>query len=345
MAKTKRFFISDIHLTSQDRYDDMEYRSWYKPPEHDPRLLGFLDNYVLGNVDNVKDVILLGDIFNTWMCPANVVPPTYEQIFKSNRNVLDKFQDIINRGINLFFIPGNHDFDVKPAEIMGAINGIRVIRYYLSGRIHAEHGHDYDLFNRARGWSTLIFGWPIGYFMSRLIASAGGDEFATLDLVKYIDDILEAPFTSQSIYGSIIEGLAERAGLEDNDEIRMSEANSLRIGDIKERCNRLGDIYSIRELVNNLYERRYLDATADRLCRELSADVVVFGHTHKAKIDKDWFLVENRIYANSGSWCKNHAYCVEIDKDRHPAHPLHVYLHKVDDKGNILKADTKEERL
>ncbi|MFC1714582.1 metallophosphoesterase [Candidatus Poribacteria bacterium] len=336
MARTKRIFISDIHLTSQERYDDEQYSSWYDPDIHGPRLLGFLDNYVLANAGGIKDVVLLGDIFNTWMCPCDMEPPTYAQIFQDNRIVMDKFKELTDNGINVFYSRGNHDFDLESGEIEDVFkkNGnenerFRVIGSYLSGRIHAEHGNEYDLFNRPDRQTDPAFARPIGYFISRLVASAGGDRYATLDMAGYLDDLLEAAVTSQNIYTSIIEALAERAGLDENARILMPNSRELTISQVKARYATLD--YSKRELLANLYERRYLDGTADRLCKRFEYNVVVFGHTHKAKIDKDFFLVDDRIYANTGSWCKDNAYCVEINKTSR----THVRLYRINDDGTV----------
>ena len=60
-------------------------------------------------------------------------------------------------------------------------------------------------------------------------------------------------------------------------------------------------------------------------------------------IDKDFFLVQDRIYANTGSWCKQNAYCIEVDKQPDSARPTKVTLHKVGGKGQIL--DSKSEQV
>jgi len=41
--------------------------------------------------------------------------------------------------------------------------------------------------------------------------------------------------------------------------------------------------------------------------------VVVFGHTHAAKIDKDSLFVKDRVYVNSGNWCGKEAHCVVVE--------------------------------
>lgn len=195
MAKTKRFFISDIHLNSQTLYDDPKQPAWYNPEIHNPRLLGFLEKTVLAQKDQVKDLILLGDVFNTWVCPAKKVPPKYSEIFTANRPVLNMFKKI----------------------------------------------------------------------------------------------------------------------MKGTDSIVLPQQKKISIQALKQRFERLSDVYNLNELINDLYQRRYLNGPAERLCKRFNFNVVIFGHTHNAMLDKDWFFTEDRIYANTGCWCKPNAHCVEVD--------------------------------
>lgn len=340
---TKRIFLSDIHLSSKKLYDDPHGPTWYRPEVHGPRLLRFLNEIVLGSKDQIKDVILLGDVFNTWLCSAHATPPTYGQIFSANKEVLSKLKELIKAGISLFYIKGNHDFDLPPAAIRKAVPGIQVVRSYRSGRMHAEHGHRFDLFNRPDYVTDPGHGRPIGYFITRLVASVEDTGFGILDLPTYLDDVLEAAITSQNLYSSIIEGLAERAGMRGEDEIAMPGPGKqvVTIDELKDRYQVLDELYGRRELISNLYERRYLNGSADQICHRSEVNVVVFGHTHKAMIDKDFFLVDDRIYANTGSWCKEKAHWVVIDKP--PGAPTTVCLHGIDKKGKMIAP--REEQL
>ena len=341
MIKTKRLFISDIHLSSEEIYKNHPDISWFKPDRHKQRLLKFIDNTIIAKKNNVKDVILLGDIFNTWICPASIPPPSYQEIFKANQDIINKFQDILTNDISLFYTNGNHDFDLMPAEIENRINGIRAIKYYRTGRIHAEHGNRFDIYNKPDFITDPAYGKPIGYFISRLVASAGGREIGILDLPSFIDDIIEAAVTDQNIFSSIIEGLAERVNMGDEDPIQMPNERKITIGELKQRYEKLSDVYNRRELIADLFQRRYLNGPADRLCQKYDFNIVVFGHTHNAMIDKDYFLVEDRIYANTGSWCKDKAYCVEIDKNPRASGRVRVNLYSVKDDGTVKRKATE----
>ena len=334
MAKTKRFFISDLHLSSQALYDDPKKPAWYDPAIHNPRLFGFLDKTVLAQKDQVKDLILLGDVFNTWVCPAKKNPPKYSEIFAANREVLNKFKEIIKAGIDIYYVNGNHDYDLDAVTLQKAIPGIKAINYYRTGRIYAEHGSQYDIYNKPDYVTDPAFGRPIGYFISRLVSTIGSDGFGLIDLADYLDDILEAALTPQNIFASIIEGLAERANLKETDGIVLPGQKKISIQALKERFQKLSEVYSINELISDLYQRRYLNGPADRLCKRYEFQVVVFGHTHNAMLDKDWFLTADRIYANSGCWCKPNAHSVEVDKSQDTKkQKTRVRLHKVNLKG------------
>lgn len=344
MAKTKRFFISDIHLSSQALYEDPKNPAWYDPEIHNPRLLGFLENTVLAQKDQIKDLILLGDIFNTWVCPAKKAPPKYSEIFKANRPVLDMFKKIRKAGISLYYVNGNHDYDLDRATLQRAIPGIATINCYRTGRIYAEHGSQYDIYNKPDYVTDPAFGRPIGYFISRLVSTIGADGYGLIDLADYLDDILEAALSSQNIFASIIEGLAERASMKEADRIVLPQQKGISIAELKERFERLSDVYTLNELISDLYQRRYLNGPADRLCKRYDFNVVVFGHTHNAMLDKDWFLTADRIYANTGCWCKKHAHSVEVDKSQDQNQKTRVRLHKVSlDGSSTVIADEEIE--
>ena len=138
MAKTKALFLSDIHLSSQERYNDTKFPCNYKPNIHTPRLTNFLRKYLGQNKSSLKDIVLLGDIFDTWACPAQKTPPTVEEIVLSNPEVI----------------------------------------------------------------------------------------------TTYFDDLLEAVFTPQNLFSSMIEGLAEKAGLSDTEEIVLSDTKTISINKV-----------------------------------------------------------------------------------------------------------------
>lgn len=351
MAKTKRIFLSDIHLGTKQLYEKAVAR--YNPDKHRTRLVNFIQNNVLAKADQMKDVVLLGDIFDTWTCLPDLEPPTYKKMFEDNPEEMQVFKGIVEKGINLFYVHGNHDFDLNPSELETAIPGIRVIRSYLgAGRSHAEHGHHHTLFSEIDFFSDPAFGRPIGYFVARAATKTHHRGSSLSDIISYLDDVIEVALTPQTLASSIIEAITERAGMNDNSTFTMPRrANAppdaslptVTVREVKARYAAFADRYGTSELRKRIYdELTKLGRAADSLCKEHSYNVVVFGHTHKATLDKDSILTEDRIYANSGAWCEEEAHCVEIDKGPLSS-TLRVRLHRVDMAGKIV--DTKVEEL
>ena len=124
----KRIFISDIHLGDDARYWDPipDRRARFFPSEHRDRLLNFLDKQIVAEKDNVKDLVLLGDVFDTWVCPFDALPPTYDSIFGSQENkpILDRLRQIAASNTNLCYVNGNHDYELTDAQLQAAIPGI-----------------------------------------------------------------------------------------------------------------------------------------------------------------------------------------------------------------------------
>lgn len=82
---TRRIFISDLHL-SEDR----------------PELLASLVDFVHTKTEGLDELYLLGDIFEAWVGDDD----TSEWLTQVGEILIS----LHNRGIALFFIPGNRDF-------------------------------------------------------------------------------------------------------------------------------------------------------------------------------------------------------------------------------------------
>ncbi len=77
--------------------------------------------------------------------------------------------------------------------------------------------------------------------------------------------------------------------------------------DVKERYKNLYDDWKDsvglwKSVQMIMCELNRLGTVADQLCRN-GVDIVIFGHSHDTKMDKDSFFVKDRIYANCGYWC------------------------------------------
>jgi len=313
MAGTKRIFISDIHLSSQERYNAAEKmkRARFNPQKHKTKLVNFLNKSVLEKENEIKDLVLAGDIFDTWVCPPDEAPPTFKEIFKSNPEIMDALRAIASSRINLFYLPGNHDYSIKKAEIESEIPGVIFVKAYDDSqlKLHAEHGNSHVLFNKS--FSKIAGGRPIGYFITRLVEHLGGYVSRFHDLISYSDDVIKLAAGKSNFFSLMIQALADRAGVK---EIVMnSRGRKISIKEINKMYKPLAKEHPPIEALTKLAVEGELENVGDRLCHKKGYKIVIFGHTHKAKIDKDSFLVADRIYANAGCWSQKKAHCVIAD--------------------------------
>jgi UDP-2,3-diacylglucosamine pyrophosphatase LpxH len=91
MARTKRVFISDIHMSDERSMTAQNPYCWFKK---NIRILErFLDEQLQST--DVKEVVILGDLFETWVVPTNYEPLTsFADICSNpaNKPVIDKLK-------------------------------------------------------------------------------------------------------------------------------------------------------------------------------------------------------------------------------------------------------------
>jgi UDP-2,3-diacylglucosamine pyrophosphatase LpxH len=311
----KRIIISDIHLGDDLRYSDPvpERRARFIPSEHRDRLLSFLDKQVVAKEDRVKDLVLLGDVFDTWVCPFDALPPTYDSIFSSleNQSILDSLRRVAASNINLYYINGNHDFDLTDARLRAEIPGIITKPEGYEDEelgLYAEHGHRFTLFNQS--YPNVANGLPIGYPITRLAEHLGGYVRGFKDLIGYLDEAFDLVTGRANIFEAILVGLAERAHAK---QIIMSDQETITIDQVMSMYKNLEYHDQPFKVGSKLASEGDLEKFGDRLSEKHGHKVVVLGHTHDAKIDKDSLFVQDRVYVNSGSWCGKEAHCVVVE--------------------------------
>jgi UDP-2,3-diacylglucosamine hydrolase len=84
----KAYFVSDVHLGL--RVGD--------PAERERRFAGFLRSLP----EDTEALYLLGDIWDFWYEYHDVVPKGYIRVFSA-------LQDLMDRGVKVYFFQGNHD--------------------------------------------------------------------------------------------------------------------------------------------------------------------------------------------------------------------------------------------
>lgn len=84
----KTYFVSDVHLGLQVG----------DPADRERRFADFLN----GLPSDTESLYLLGDIWDFWYEYRDVVPKGYVRVFAALTSLMD-------RGVNVYFFPGNHD--------------------------------------------------------------------------------------------------------------------------------------------------------------------------------------------------------------------------------------------
>ena len=82
------YFVSDVHLGLQGN----------DPADRERRFAGFLRSLP----ENTEALYLLGDIWDFWYEYRDVVPKGYVRVFSA-------LQDLMDRGVKVYFFQGNHD--------------------------------------------------------------------------------------------------------------------------------------------------------------------------------------------------------------------------------------------
>lgn len=188
--------ISDIHLSDR-RAAEGSY-GWFS--ENRERLLSFFD-YVIRERDYYREMVIAGDLFEEWVAPMDT--PTFADgkgrplserefllsIAETNRPVIERIKAVKAAGVDIVYVPGNHDMLVTAEDIdlvfgPGTVTQYRDAEglglYRPDSRTVIEHGHRYDFFNAPDPVSNLgIDGvtaenaiLPQGFFISKYTASS-----------------------------------------------------------------------------------------------------------------------------------------------------------------------------
>ncbi len=180
-ARNKIVVVSDIHLGIDDRYTEtLQNRALF---------IEFLQR--LQSTADVRELVINGDFLDEWYLPVYYPSHTnqtqfYKDVIANNQAVMDELNSIIDGGVKLVYIPGNHDMTLQADVLQQAIPGIvqawdadGLGVYYTGERneIAIEHGHRYDVFTAPDAvTNALLCGnadtiLPAGYFYARYAAT------------------------------------------------------------------------------------------------------------------------------------------------------------------------------
>ncbi len=223
-TRDKIVVISDIHLGIEDRYTETL--------ENLPLLIDFLQR--LQNTNDVRELVIAGDFLDEWFLPVYYPSYTdqnqfYKDVIANNQAVIDEFNNVIDSGIKLVYVIGNHDITLEADVLQEAIPGIVQARdaeglgtYYTGDRneIVIEHGHRYDVFSAPDtvtnaelcGNDDTIF--PAGYFYARYAATWVLEGRPTVEknlpVVTNVPDKTDADQYGAYLYYSILKHVSSR---------------------------------------------------------------------------------------------------------------------------------------
>jgi UDP-2,3-diacylglucosamine hydrolase len=142
----KSIFLADAHLK-------------YPTDENYRRLNSFLQNLP----EDIENLFILGDFFDFWFGYRKVVFSVYVPI-------LATLEALVQRGIKLYFIEGNHEISLGPffRTHLHAHSNPSELSVYLSGqRLYLAHG---DLLDDSQQWYRRWVGFIKSPFICRLIS-------------------------------------------------------------------------------------------------------------------------------------------------------------------------------
>lgn len=327
MVKTrKRVFISDLHMGYQETQPAPGEFPYVRLKGDGTKAAADFFRWVRESGE-FFELVLLGDILDRWCYPVDVFPPSYDQIADApeNREITRELRNLAQTsGITVTYLPGNHDQDMDRATVNRLFPGMVFLGdapghgVFKRGRLRAEHGNVYSLFNAPDPVNEPKSRLPLGYFVERIWATharkTGIEHHSGLGWFRYIDDLFRCS-GPKTISSCAFEMFLREAGL-DLDTIIVGvpgefdssgKVTARRIRDLYqhlfEQRDSAGPDETGRTALGALFADKSLGRVADDLCHPGETNLVIFGHSHEAELDRDWLFVEDRIYANCGAWC------------------------------------------
>jgi len=319
MAKT--IVVSDVHVSNGASY------SWFLPPCN-TMFTAALNKFA--NDSTITELVLLGDLVDTWLYPINVVPSTVAQIASLNPAVTAALQSCVANIPNVYFLNGNHDLEVTQNDLQPFNSGAKQIQLVKPGWYNAqhpgwrlEHGNAPDMFNAPDPSPDTLAGFPLGYYITRLVATAENQSILWKILQKIIEyfgsahkvaarlrtaPIAAAVSDDENLFVTLlINALEVAARVDDGFKIRFSDPaidNKYTVGDIKKHYQSLYNTWAQKypnpdQFISCMltgFLQNGLDWYAKIILAESTPPkVLVMGHTHYAETEG--------AYLNDGCWC------------------------------------------
>ncbi len=332
--------LSDIHI------GDGGPTCWYQPDVHEPALLTIID-WVTDRADDVRELVLLGDVVDLWTYPFGQRPPTFLEIAAANPTIFGP-DGAIARALdaldgNVVWVGGNHDMGIDPADAATVVSpgGHRLrllsdLEYQPLApdpRVLMSHGHTNTLFNAVdplSPWDEL----PSGHFVTRAVAEhwhrnlEPGQSVADLpgqgapnglDLSGLATAFARVGADGSGVVGLLFDYLLGSLDVGEEDEILMPDGSIATLADGRAAYGDVWSRWAEAHGGGSRGEIEALRATWGDAMEELAwfaqsdafrtnADIVVMGHTHGAVSDLDNSSVR---YLNAGFECPSAADAAE----------------------------------
>ena len=291
-----------------------------------PRHYGWLKKNIplLGNflaeqlkAPDVKELVILGDLFDTWVIPVDQAPLTsFGDICANPANapVIENLKALAGAdNIKLAYVPGNHDMGMSVYGISATrqfmettFPGIRFFcnkevpwAVYRVGTLAAEHGNHYCLFNAPVTWLPDTF-LPLGYFISRIVAykvkAAGHKKDPREIFFDFLSKYMKRPDLVEVVFDAVVAD----AGLNQGTNIDLGGLPGypapMTIGKVRSRFSNLiqkwketpGNINIPTAIVSDIGNLAWAASFAYFDHPGSNANIVIFGHTHIPIMDKHY---------------------------------------------------------
>ena len=362
----KRIFISDLHMgdgrSLTEHQPEYPYcYGWLRDDGDTQRITMLADflEYLMEHPHACDELIILGDLFDQWVCPAGFEPTTYDRIVnqtKQNSAVIANLRKMASPQcpISVYYVPGNHDMLTPKAFMEENFPGVTFIGkdhigVFREGDLAAEHGSQYTLFcapNPGMGGQL-----PIGFYISRAAANkkavSGGDDIDIVDALEAIIHDFFKDITSFYMTGmkELYEAIAQGMELKLDTPIVMNglgcvsgaptvEEVADNYADLWKRWERIRPqgVSALQAMINEVF---HLHGVAERhYFKPDTAKIAIFGHTHKYTMQgykrhnshiHDCLTSPccDYIYANSGTWINSHKYCTYVETELNPTDNKH----------------------
>jgi len=313
MARTKQIFISDLHMGTAESVEGKSPYGWLLTDR--ARLLAeFLSK--LARDETLAELVVVGDLFDEWVVPYPVPPvppigsPYADQFAKiaiagQNQPVIQALQDLANSGVvTVTYVPGNHDMLIEREAITRLIGDkVKTVitgpgkGIYTSGKVAAEHGSLYCMFNAPDTYDNPGHSLPLGFFVARSQAE-GTTTGHPVTKKQYTDILFDAlsrmvhhEQIAQAVFDSVVDEIKAPGNSMEMDGINRY-SGKIATSDVSETFKYLFKEWdesmpdNVPATIAAIGEGAMLFPAAllQYLVKKKPQNIVVFGHTHEWEV-------------------------------------------------------------